>query len=264
MRYVENALSNSTLQTLCVDVLHAYEPATNSVDLSMSHAIDEIRCLSEEVLQRHLRYYRAFLLLVSKTTIETANNNASEGWHVDSTCAHVDGPCYNAWIPLYNSSNNTGIEVITSANNPEIYSHLGDNKLPLDVFVRTSANEIFERLKDRCEADLILLRREASRSLVLGWRDVVVSSHMNPEIGDLALFQQTDIHRGCHDDGIRIQLSVKFLSSESKIMNVGPPPASALKSLSKHGRLEAQLIQELLRLSISKSKYSGRSGSRVA
>lgn len=250
MRYLESFLSDVTLRALAADVLQAYNPPANAIDLASSRVVEEIRQSLEPVLQRPLRYFGAFVLLVSQTTIETATQNTSEGWHVDSSCAHVGGDCYNAWIPLYNSSTHTGIEVIAQDDNPEIYEHLGDATLPLDILVRTSAQNVFERLTASGDADLILLRREASRSLVLNWSDVAISSRSNPYVGDVALFKQTDIHRGFHHDGIRIQLSIKFLDAEAREIRTQAPQVSTPKPLSKHGRLEAQLVRELLGMSV--------------
>jgi len=249
MRYLENFLSDATLRTLAADVLQAYNPQVNAIDLSHSCVIDEIRQSLEPIVQRPLRYFGAFLLLVSHTTIETATKNVSEGWHVDSSCAHVSGDCYNTWIPLYNSSTNTGIQVIAQADNSEIYRHMGDATLPLEILVRTSAQEVFERL-DATDADLVLLRRDGSRSLVLNWSDVAICSRNNPCVGDVALFKQTEIHRGFHQNGIRIQLSVKFMDADAKEIHAQAPQTPMPKPLTKHGRLEAQLVRELLGISV--------------
>lgn len=249
MRYLDSFLSDTTLRALVADVLHAYNPHANAIDLSHSNAIDEIKRSLESVVGHSLRYFGAFLLLVSETTIETATSNASEGWHVDSSCAHIEGCCYNAWIPLYNSSTNTGVQVITQDDNPELYDLLGDATLPLDILVRTSARSVFEQLKANGDADLILLRREASRALALNWSDITFRIHGNPCVGDVALFKQTEIHRGFHQGGIRLQLSIKFLDVYAREIRTQMPHIPMPKPLSKHGRLEAQLVRELLGIS---------------
>jgi hypothetical protein len=246
MHYFNDFLSRSRLGALCADALAAYDPARNGLDLSRSAAVDEIRLALETRIGRRLRYFGAFLLLVSETTIETAIGNAGEGWHTDGSCSAVRGDCFNAWIPLYNSSRHTGLEVIAADDNPWIYERLGDEGRPLEIYVRSSAADMFERIG--ADADLLLLRRDERRSLLLDWRDVRVTTCAGPAPGDLAIFRQTEIHRGFHQGGIRIQLSLKFLDQNAvDLRDTGAPPPPA-KTLSKHGRLEAQLVRELLEL----------------
>lgn len=246
MQYISGFLTRHELGALCADALSAYSPVRNGIDLSRSATLDALRRRLEARLGRRLRYFCAFLLLVSDTTIETANGNASEGWHADDSCALVAGDCFNAWIPLYNSSRSSGLEVIPESENRWIYEHLGDPGSPLEIFVKTSASQLFDRLAAGSDSDLLLLRRAIRTSLLLDWNALRIVRHDAPLAGDLALFRQTEIHRGIHHDGIRIQLSLKFLD-ERAIDLRGPATAAApARALSKHGRMEALLVHELL------------------
>lgn len=246
MQYFSSFLTKHELGALCTDALSAYSSVRNEVDLSHSATLDVLRSRLEARLGRRLRYFGAFLLLVSDTTIETANGNASEGWHADDSCAVVSGDCFNAWIPLYNSSRSSGLEVIPECENAWIYEHLGDPVSPLEVFVKTSSSHIFDRLAAGDDTDILLLRRGIRKSLLLEWKDLRVVRHDAPLVGDLLLFRQTEIHRGIHDGGIRIQLSLKFLDERAVDLRDPVAAAAPTKSLSKHGRMEAQLVRELL------------------
>ncbi|MBL8300635.1 MAG: hypothetical protein JNN30_20035 [Rhodanobacteraceae bacterium] len=248
MYYFSRFLTTHEIGALCTDALMAYSPTHNELDLSRSATLEAVRDRLEVRLGRRLRYFGAFLLLVCDTTIETANGNASEGWHTDGSCALVSGDCFNAWIPLYNSSRSSGLEVITDCDNAWIYEHLGDPASPLEVFVRGSASHIFDRLGASDGTDLLLLRRALRKSLLLEWKALHVARYDAPAAGDLALFRQTEIHRGVHRDGVRIQLSLKFL--DERAIDLRSPDAAIVpeKQLSKHGRIEAQLVRELLSL----------------
>jgi len=246
MHYFCGFLTNHELGALCADALSAYSSVRSEIDLSRSATLDVLRCRLQARLGRRLRYFGAFLLLVSDTTIETANGNTSEGWHTDDSCALVSGDCFNAWIPLYNSSRSSGLEVIPERDNAWIYEHLGDPVSPLEIFVRTSSSHIFDRLAAGEDTDILLLRRGIRKSLLLEWEALRVVRHDAPLAGDLALFRQTEIHRGIHDGGIRIQLSLKFLDERAVDLREPVVAAAPTKALSKHGRMEAQLVRELL------------------
>ena len=246
MQYFSGFLTKHELGALCADALSAYSSVRNELDLSRSATLDALRCRLEARLDRRLRHFGAFLLLVSDTTIETANGNASEGWHTDGSCALVSGDCFNAWIPLYNSSRSSGLEVIPECDNAWIYEHLGDPVSPLEIFVKTSSRHIFDHLAASDDTDILLLRRGIRKSLLLAWKDLRVVRHDAPLAGDLALFRQTEIHRGIHDGGIRIQLSLKFLDEHAMDLRDPGAAATPTKTLSKHGRMEAQLVRELL------------------
>lgn len=248
MQYISGFLTGHELGALCADALSAYSPVRNGIDLSRSAALVALHRRLEARLGRRLRYFGAFLLLVSDTTIETANGNASEGWHTDDSCAWVSGDCFNAWIPLYSSSRSSGLEVIPECENGWIYEHLGDPASPLEIFVKTSARQLFDRLAAGCDSDILLLRRDIRTSLLLDWNALRIARHDAPRAGDLALFRQSEIHRGIHRDGIRIQLSLKFLDERAVDLRDPAAAAAPARALSKHGRMEAQLVRELLSL----------------
>jgi hypothetical protein len=239
-------LSRDALHALVADALAAYDPQRNTIDLRDSRAVEDLRTRLEAVVGHELAYFGAFFLLVADTTIETANGNAGEGWHVDSTCTRIDGTCFNAWIPLYSRSTSTGVEVIARDDNAELYERLGDPCQPLDIFARNAATDLFARLGVGDDTDLVLVRQGTRNALLLCRDDLVVRRCENPQPGDVALFRQTEIHRGFHRDGLRVQLSIKFAAADARPLAADGESAPPGRPLSKHGRLEAQLVRELL------------------
>jgi hypothetical protein len=245
-------LSRPSLRELVADALAAYDPRRNAIDLRGSRVVDGLRLQLEAVVGQPLAYYGAFFLLVSETTIETATGNAGDGWHVDSTCARIDGTCFNAWIPLYSRATSTGVEVIARDGNEELYERLGDPRRPLDIFARKRSADVFARLGVDDGIDLVVVRQGTNNALLLCQDDLVVHRYENPRPGDVALFRQTDIHRGFHDDGLRVQLSIKFVVAGARTDPAGEEPVPPGRPLTKHGRLEAQLVRELLGLQLER------------
>lgn len=245
MHILKDFVTPATMRSLIADVLAAYDPQRNALDLGQSPVVAQLGAQLETIVARPLGFFAAFLFLVADTTLETVSSNPGRGWHVDSACSQVDGDCYNLWLPLYSSAAGTGVEVVAAADNAELYQCLGDPRLPLDILVRAGAPDLFAQLGADARTDLILIRRGSPQALFLSWDDLVLRRMENPRVGDAAVFRQADIHRGFHDAGIRIQLSLKYVDRAARQLEPGVPTAAA-RGLSKHGRLEAQLVRELL------------------
>lgn len=246
MLRLEDALSRKDLSVLIGEVIHAYEPRTNLLDLSQSTIVKQLRCAGEHLLARNLRYFRAYIFLVSATTIETAQNNLSGGWHIDGTSNFVNGDCFNFWLPIYNSSVKSGLEVISAMRNESLYRELDGYLNAASVLVRPNANKILEHIGVDCTSDFAFLFDDNRKLLEFPRSELLVDCVENASLGSCVVFKQNEFHRGNHSDGIRIQLSLKFVDSAAQIKRQDPEEIT--KILSKHGRLESQLIRELLKI----------------
>lgn len=252
MHYLSGFLCPDSVARLSSDVLASFRPGRNVVDLMYSPVVSELAARVSEQVGQPLRYFKAFVFLLSDTTAETATSNEAEGWHVDDSCTLVDGECFNVWIPLYCSSSDSGVRVIERARNQELYALLGDETLPLDIWVRSSAERTFSQLADIGGAEIIMIRRGSSCSAALRWEDIEITEALNPVLGDVAVFSQRELHQGHHRGGVRIQLSIKFMTADARIIYQVDDQLIPSKPLSKHGRLEAQLVSELLRVSMER------------
>lgn len=248
MHILKDFVPPATMRSLIADVLAAYDPQRNALDLRQSAVVAQLGAQLETAIGRPLCFFAAFLFLVADTTLETVSSSPGRGWHVDSSCGEVDGDCYNLWLPLYSSAAGTGVEVVAAADNAEVYQLLGDPRLPLDILVRSGAPDLFAQLGADAQTDLILIRRGSPHALFLSWNDLVLRRMENPNVGDAAVFRQTEIHRGFHGAGIRIQLSLKYADSAAQPLESGACAAAVPRELSKHGRLQAQLVRELLQV----------------
>jgi len=244
MLYLQQQLPRSLVDQLIREVLDAYSPSHNALDLELNGAVKELKLIAEGVIQENLRYLSAFLFLVTDTTFETSVSGHGNGWHIDGTTKYVSGDCYNIWIPIYTSSNETGLEVITHADNLEIYEQLGNPLLTANVITKVKSKQLFNKLTRREDSDLLIIGNDTN-ILEISSKDLSIHSILSPSVGDLAIFKQNELHRGRHSNGVRIQLSIKFVTNHSVVDNAYYVK-TAPKMLSKHGRLESHLIKELL------------------
>ena len=226
-------------------------------------------------------FIQSYIFLASETTMVSRMISNDQGWHIDGTSQVIDGDCYNVWIPIYNDSYESGVEVISEEQNPDIYNSLGDPTYPVNIYTKNTASWIFKVLQEEIpeDTDLIIVKPHNGVVLSLELGQVNTWKCNHPEIGDIAIFKQTEIHRGFHSDGIRIQLSLKFKTKDAKL-NAKPSNTqyqlfkvlskgsddyeqfcsfqeflSAKPELSKHGRLERQAIVSLLKSELLRVKY---------
>ncbi len=275
MKYQRGFLNQQELNTLTKSTLQGYDPANNIISLS---GIDEIKQKIQAQIEAHYgvstEFLMAYLFLACETTMEKFEQ--SLGWHTDGSCNFVDGDCFNAWLPIYNDSNDTGMEIISDKENPELYRHVGDQTHSLQIFNRQHDAATFAMVRAPQEADMLVINHFSGDVFPFDKSKLNISKIEKPQLGDLAIFKQTDIHRGFHNGGVRIQLSLKFISSEAKLntkasnsyyklfekMTGGGSihqflaARSALvppRRLSKHGKLEGILVKTLLNNQLAKN-----------
>jgi hypothetical protein len=130
-----------------------------------------------------------------------------------------------------------------------LYSEISGHLSTSTVLVRPNATDVLGKIGVDPESDFVILFDGNRRVLELPSSSLRVASIQNAVIGDGAVFNQTDFHRGKHADGIRIQLTLKFIDATARV-NESCADAELMKPLTKHGRLEAQLVRELLGLQL--------------
>ncbi|QDE40697.1 hypothetical protein FIV34_16525 [Luteibacter pinisoli] len=248
MKPILHKLDSSLVEKLIDDTLSSYDPQSTNIELMDHAAIDELRDIAARAVGRPLYYWKAFLFVATETTMETVSSDASDGWHIDgsTTDAGHGVDCFNTWIPLYVSGASTGLAVIPREKNVELYACLGDARLPLGIYTRERAPEVLQQLQAD-SADFVFIRHATGDSVAALRGDLYVETIDAPVVGDAAIFYQNDIHRGFHEDGVRIQLSIKF--TDSPLTSASRATHAKLKELSKHGRLEGVLVRELLKIS---------------
>ena len=269
MKYQPAFLNPDEVIKLAKSVKENHNSASNLIDLT---AIEDIKAKVAKAITAQyaveVRFLQSFVFLACSTTME--NFHLTDGWHTDGTSRVVDGDCFNAWLPIYVDSTNTGIEVIDQEDNPAFYQQLGDLTQPLEIAMRKTQPQIFNIINAPAELDKMVVNRFSGNVVPYNDSQVQVSTCKAPNPGDLCLFRQNDIHRGFHTDGVRIQLSLKFVSTQAKLNQrhtnldypvlrnfiggndihqflVAQQQMSSTKHLSKHGRLEGEFIQSLLR-----------------
>ncbi|MGA4607261.1 hypothetical protein [Pseudoalteromonas maricaloris] len=267
MDYTSGFLSELELQSLRECVRKSYDPVSNMIELDgASPVIEKIIDKISTVFGLETRYLTSYVFLACDTTMERFKVNG--GWHTDATCSTIDGTCFNAWLPIYVNSENTGLEIIEKTNNPKFYAKLGDSTEPLAILSKLGAPHLFNASKE--DHNYVAVNKYSGTLTTFSERDLQISRVDSPKPGDLCLFEQTDIHRGYHTDGMRIQLSLKFFCNKAKLNSKPTNPEYKLfknltgkedihsflaikklistdRKLSKHGTLEAAIVDLLLR-----------------
>lgn len=221
-------------------------------------------------------FLNSFIFFACETTMNSRIDSNSTGWHTDGTCSIVDGDCYNIWLPIYNDSSHTGIEVIPEEDNKELYAQLGDpTEVPM-IYAKETSPEIFGFFSGKIpsDTDLVIVKVASGLILPITKSKLKILRFENSQPGDVVIFKQSDLHRGFHSDGIRIQLSLKFRNKNSKInqkstnefyklfesINSGDQTFDNYQKflefilptgqLSKHGVLEKQATSSLLKANL--------------
>jgi hypothetical protein len=220
-----------------------------------------------------VKLIQSFIFLASSSTMASRMTSPDQGWHTDGTCQVIDGDCFNVWVPIYNDSTCSGIEVMPEEGNKQLYQTLGDPTYPLMIYLRDAAPWVFDIMKKDIpsEADMLLVKSYNGTILPVTKSKMNVVRCDNAQPGDIAIFKQSELHRGFHENGIRIQLSLKFQTADARL---NPKPSNNLYKLfekftggqggydqfmsfsklfspkypmSKHGMLEKDLLITLLK-----------------
>lgn len=272
----KNFLSKQELLRLIKCVMDNYNPADlkNTINLKSDEGL--IQKITEHFECEYgvqVKYIQSFIFLASSTTMSSKATSPDQGWHTDGTCQVIDGDCYNVWIPIYNDSTCTGIEVIPEKENRELYRILDDATYPIMVYLRDTAPVVFDIMKGQISDDDDMIFAKAYNGVIVpaSRKKIYIERCENPEPGDICIFKQSEIHRGFHKNGIRIQLSLKFQTINARL---NPKPSNNLYKLfqnfskghgdyeqymeflklftptspiSKHGMLEKDLLMTLLK-----------------
>lgn len=272
----KNFFNQHELQLLIQSVIDNYDllELKNTIHLqNIGVLIDKLIDHFRTELNVRVKHLQSFIFLASSTTMSSITNAPDQGWHIDGTNQLVDGDCYNVWIPLYNDSTKSGIEIITEKENKKLYQELGDVTYPIMVFTLEGFPSIFELLNASIakDSDLILIKPNSGKILSVKKGELYIRRHVNPQSGDIEIFKQSELHRGFHDNGIRIQLSLKFRDENAALNSKPSNPLykifetysqgqggynefrNFLKfftpkgQITKHGMLEKDLIMTLLK-----------------
>lgn len=249
-------LPSHLVEELVKETLQAKLLGTNQLLIGPGHSVEAIRQRVGSVLGRDVVFFKAFLFLLTETTYEGVRGDDGEGWHNDASCNDVNGECINVWIPLYCSGQSSGVRVAASRDNEWLYSALPQAGARLDVLTKERRPDLFEA--DGSD-DLLVIDAANGAGISLKFSDLSLQAAIGVSVGDAVIFSQSDLHQGIHGDGVRIQLTLKFVadSNEDTIAQTASSTATQPK-LSKHGVLERQLIRELLGLQAAHLHESGR------
>jgi len=267
--HTKQFLDKYELDYLTKIILRNYEPTNNSIHLEdADEIIKKVKNSIEEYNGCEVEYLTSYFFLACSTTMDRFESNG--GWHTDATCRAIEGDCYNAWIPIYVDSTNTGLEIIETLSNEGFYENLGDLTEPLTVYSRKSSEILFDAV--RVNKNLYFMAVNKFSGKVLPFSDESVNSTkiLDPSAGDIVVFKQSELHRGIHDNGVRLQLSLKFFDKKCSLNKKATNQdymlfknfiqsdsileflkakslISGSRLLSKHGRLEKELVHALLR-----------------
>lgn len=259
-------MSNEILKQLIVAVKTNFNPHTNQVELAGAEAaVGELLRITEQEVGNKVSYYKSHLFIASPTT--------PPEWHTDLSSSEVNGDCYNIWVPLFVKASPAGIRVIPKEKNADLYEKLGDSRLQVDIFERAAAPKLFDLARVSSQYDILFLKKELGMLLPYQTQALHIESYQEAKVGDLAIFKQDEVHSGIGDNGIRLQLQLKFITAGTRL---NAEPSNRLyqlfktytgstddlqqfksfssqvsgimenKQLSKHGRLQAQLVPTLL------------------
>jgi hypothetical protein len=274
--YTKNFFNKQELSTLVRSVIDNYNPMElkNTINLkNMDALIQKLMYHFAAEYDVEVKLIQSFIFLASSSTMASRMTSPDQGWHTDGTCQVIDGDCFNVWIPIYNDSTCSGIEVMTEEGNKQLYQTLGDPTYPLMIYLRDAAPWVFDIMKKDipAEADMLLVKSYNGTILPVTKNKMHVVRCDNARPGDIAIFKQSELHRGFHENGIRIQLSLKFQTVDARL---NPKPSNNLYKLfekftggqggydqfmsfsklfspkypmSKHGMLEKDLLVTLLK-----------------
>ncbi|MEE4000860.1 hypothetical protein V1T75_10960 [Tenacibaculum sp. FZY0031] len=249
----------------------------NMIELKNIDSIyEKLQLFFKEELGKEVEFLNSFIFFASSTTMDSRMKSSNMGWHTDGTCSLVDGDCYNVWIPIYNDSESTGLEIVSEGKNPELYTQFGDpTEIPV-IYSRENSEEIYHFFGNSIpeDTDLIIVKVASGLVLPLAKKNLNIDKYENPTPGDIVVFKQSELHRGFHDGGIRIQLSLKFRLKNAEINQKSTNQFYKLfetvtlgeksfndyqrflefihpkEKLSKHGSLENEAISSLLSMSM--------------
>ena len=238
------------------ETLQAKLLGTNQLLIGSEHSVEAIRKLVASTLGRKVIFFKAFLFLLTETTYEGVQADDGEGWHNDASCNDVDGECINVWIPLYCSGQSSGLRIAARRDNEWLYSALPRPRARLDVLTKARRPDLFE-LDGR--DDLLIIDNANGAGISLKISDLNVQEVIGASVCDAAIFSQSDLHQGIHGDGVRIQLTLKFVADGNAGTAAQTDSSMAVQpKLSKHGVLERQLIRELLGLQAAHLLETGK------
>lgn len=239
-------LSSQLAAELVKETLQARLLGTNQLLIGSEHSVEAIRQLVTSALGRKVVFFKAFLFLLTETTYEGVRADDGEGWHNDASCNDVNGECVNVWIPLYCSGQTSGLRIAARRDNEWLYSAFPEAMARLDVLTKARRPDLFEM---DGSYDLLVIDTANEAGISLKLSDLSVQEVIEVSVGDAVIFSQSDLHQGIHDDGVRIQLTLKFVADGNAEIAAQTAPSTAIgPTLSKHGVLERQLIRELLGL----------------
>jgi hypothetical protein len=274
--FTKNFFNKQELSTLVRSVIDNYNPMELKNTIALKNIDGLIRKLSYHFAAEYdteVKLIQSFIFLASSSTMSSRMTSPDQGWHTDGTCQVIDGDCFNVWIPIYNDSTCSGIEVIPEQENKQLYETLGDPTYPLMVYLRDAAPWVFDVMKRDipADADMLLVKTHNGTILPVAKNKMNVLRFDDARPGDIAIFKQSEVHRGFHENGIRIQLSLKFQTADARL---NPKPSNNLYKLfetftkgqggydqfmsfsklfspkypmSKHGMLEKDLLVTLLK-----------------
>jgi hypothetical protein len=220
--YIENFLSTPELKSLISSVIESYDPAALRKSISLKNSdelINKITRFFAEEYGVQVKLWQSFIFLANASNMASEATEPDQGWHTDGSCQIFDGDCYNVWIPIYNDAVSTGIEVIPEKGNEELYAKLGDPTYPVIVYHRGAAPWVFDILKEQIppETDMLLVKTYNGAIIPVAQYQVNMFRVENPEPGSMSIFKQWEVHRGFNDNGIRIQLVLKFQDVNAKL-----------------------------------------------
>lgn len=249
-------LPSHLAEELVKETLHAKLLETNQLLIGSGRSVEAIRQRVGSVIGRDVVFFKAFLFLLTETTYESVRDDDGEGWHNDASCNDVNGECINVWIPLYCSGQSSGVRIAARRDNEWLYSALPQAGARLDVLTKARRPELFQ--SDGSD-DLLVIDTANGAGISLKVSDLRVQTAIGVSVGDAVIFSQSDLHQGIHGDGVRIQLTLKFVADGNAEIAAQTASSTAIQpTLSKHGVLERQLMRELLGLQAAHFRENGR------
>ena len=208
--YKKNVLDNELLKELVLAAKRNFDPHSNY--LSLDDAPETIEKVSEKIkrlVPEDVLYLKSHIFISSITT--------PPSWHIDLTTSDIVGNCYNVWIPLFVEDKECGMEIILKEKNLDLYTQLGDPKEQFELLYREKVPMIFDFLDIRPEFDIVFLKRKIGLILPYKKKNLISNKFSDAEINDLSIFMHDDIHKGISTSGMRIQLQMKYVSTDATL-----------------------------------------------